>query len=419
MSTSLISFEAVYNILISVTIITFITRKLRFPQTIALILVGLYSTIFTRFNLPFLEADIFMSILLPPILFQEALHLNIFDLIDDIDSILSYAVLGTITMVLSISVFSWFIFGFSVIEALLLGIIIAPTDPVAVISSFKSMGIFKRFQLLVAGESLFNDGVAIVIYSILMSVAMQVNLTALDMAKLSVITVFGGLILGVLSGYLAHFLFCWSDDKFAEVLITFIVAFGVFRLAEELGASGVISTVIAGVIINYRSKNYGGLGAPSIDFLDALWEFVAFMAQSIAFIFIGMNTETSLLVTYIGPVFVIIIFTILARYLMVLSVAEIVRHIRGKVIPNNWTLGMAWSGLRGGVSVVLALGAASIGLRHGEEILAITFGIVLISNIVQGITMSKVLGILNLSDINVELLDDLSTENDDQQRSEV
>lgn len=413
MSTSLVQFEAVYNILILVTIITLITRRLRFPQTLALIIVGLYSTVFTRFTLPYLEADIFMSILLPPILFQEALHLNIYDLIDDIDTILSYAVLGTITMVLSISVFSWFILGFSVIEALLLGIIIAPTDPVAVISSFKSMGVNKRFQLLVAGESLFNDGVAVVIYSILISVAMQVNLTALDMAKVSVISVFGGLFLGVLSGYVAHLLFCWSDDKFAEVLISFIVAFGVFRLAEELGASGVISTVVAGLIINYRGKNFGGLGDQSIELLDALWEFVAFMAQSIAFIFIGMNTDTSVLVTYIGPVFVIVVFTILARYLMVLTVAEIVGRIRSKVIPNNWTLGMVWSGLRGGVSVVLALGAASIGLPHGEEMLALTFGVVLISNVVQGITMSKVIGALNLSDINEEIVTDRSPGSED------
>lgn len=413
MSTSLVQFEAVYNILILVTIITLITRRLRFPQTLALIIVGLYSTVFTRFTLPYLEADIFMSILLPPILFQEALHLNIYDLIDDIDTILSYAVLGTITMVLSISVFSWFILGFSVIEALLLGIIIAPTDPVAVISSFKSMGVNKRFQLLVAGESLFNDGVAVVIYSILISVAMQVNLTALDMAKVSVISVFGGLFLGVLSGYVAHLLFCWSDDKFAEVLISFIVAFGVFRLAEELGASGVISTVVAGLIINYRGKNFGGLGDQSIELLDALWEFVAFMAQSIAFIFIGMNTDTSVLVTYIGPVFVIVVFTILARYLMVLTVAEIVGRIRSKVIPNNWTLGMVWSGLRGGVSVVLALGAASIGLPHGEEMLALTFGVVLISNVVQGITMSKVIGALNLSEINEEIVTDRSPGSED------
>lgn len=167
------------------------------------------------------------------------------------------------------------------------------------------------------------------------------------------------------------------------------------------------------MIINYRCKNFGGLGDQSIDLLDALWEFVAFMAQSIAFIFIGMNTDTSVLVTYIGPVFVIVVFIILARYLMVLTVAEIVGRIRGKVIPNNWTLGMVWSGLRGGVSVVLALGAASVGLPHGDEMLALTFGVVLISNIVQGITMPKVIGILNLSEINVETVNDRSPGSED------
>jgi len=397
MSTALAQFNAIFNILIVVTVITLVTRRLRIPHTIVLIIAGIYSTVFTRFQLPQIESEIFVSILLPPILFQETLHLNIDELLDDTDTILSYAVFGTLAMMLSVSLFSLFVLGFDPVESLLLGIIIAPTDPVAVIGTFQSMGVVKRFQLLVAGESLFNDGVAIVIYSILMSVLTLGTLTLLDVLRISAIAVLGGVLLGVVSGYFAHLLFCWSEDKFAEVLISFIVAFGVFRLAEELGASGVLATVIAGLIINYRCKSYGGLGRPSMELLDSLWEFVGFIAQSIAFIFIGMNVDTSILYKYAGPIFAIAVFTMLARYVMVVLVARFLRATRGKQVPDGWALGMTWSGLRGGVSLVLALGVHSLSLGHSETILALTFGLVLISNVFQGLSMSRVVSALGLS----------------------
>ena len=399
MSTALAQFDAIFNILLVVTAITLVTRRLHFPQTIALIMAGIYSTMFTRLQLPPIESDIFVSVLLPPILFRETLHLNVDELIDDTDTILGYAVFGTLAMTLSVGLFSRFILGFGLIESLLLGIIIAPTDPVAVISTFQRMGVVKRFQLLVAGESLFNDGVAIVIYSVLVSVLTLGTLTLLDVFKIGTITILGGILLGIVSGYLAHLLFCWSEDKFVDVLISFIVAFGVFRLAEGLGVSGVLATVVAGLIINYRSKNYGGLGRPSIEMLDSLWEFVGFVAQSAAFIFIGVNTDTAILYKYAGPIFVIAVFTLLARLLMVVSVAQLLQATRNKSIPNDWALGMVWSGLRGGVSLVLALGVDSLGLENAEAMLALTFGVVLISNIFQGLSMSRAVTALKLSTV--------------------
>ncbi|UCH37954.1 MAG: cation:proton antiporter [Candidatus Bathyarchaeota archaeon] len=398
MASSLVQFDAIYNILIVVILITLITRKLNFPQTLGLIIAGIYSTLFTQFQLPHLETDIFISILLPPILFQETQNLDVNELIEDTDLILSYAVLGTITMVASISIFSRIILGFSVIESLLLGIIIAPTDPIAVISTFHNTKVIKRFQLLVAGESLFNDGVAIVVYSILITIATLGSLTVLEMSIISFISIVGGILIGLLTGYFIHFIFCWTEDKFVEVLVSFVAVFGGFHFAEQLGASGVLAIVIAGLIINYRSKKFGGIGRQSIDMLDATWEFIGFITQSIAFIFIGMNTDTTVLTSYVGPIFAIMAFTLLARYIMVEIVASIVMRTRNKYIPNNWTLGLTWSGLRGGVSIVLALGASSIGFPHSEELLALTFGVVLVSNVLQGLTMVKAVNLLKLSD---------------------
>jgi CPA1 family monovalent cation:H+ antiporter len=397
MASSVTQFDAVFNILIILTVITLITNRLRFPRTLALILAGIYASFFARVPLPEIEAYVFMTVLLPPILFQETFHLSVHDFTSEMDSVLSFAVLGTLAMILGISVFSWLLLDFSLTEALLLGIIIAPTDPVAVIGTFQSLKVSRKFQILVTGESLLNDGVAIVIYSIMLSVLTLGALKSLDIVRISLITVLGGLFLGVLSGYLAHLLFCWTDDKFVEVLISFLVAFGVFRVAEGVGASGVIATVFTGLIINYRCRNYGGLGSQSREMLDALWEFMGFIAQSIAFIFIGINTDTSILSRYAGQISLFAVFTLLARLLITWAIVKFLNMTRNKSIPDNWTLGISWSGLRGGVSIVLALGVGSLMMPRNEEILALTFGIVLITNIFQGLSMPGVLKTLKLS----------------------
>jgi CPA1 family monovalent cation:H+ antiporter len=349
-----------------------------------------------------------MILLLPPIIFQDTLHLDVGNLIEDSDSIMAYAFAGTLVMLSSVAFFLYVFMGFSVLEAVLLGIIISPTDPVAVINTFHSLGVNKRFEILVTGESLFNDGIAIAIYSVIVSLITLGSITLFDVANIGMMAIIGGTFLGLLFGYAAHIFFCWTDDKFAEVLVSFIVAFGVFQLSEILGASGVISVVVAGLIINYRTRFYGGMGRESIEMLEALWEFVGFMASSIAFIFIGMNLNLTVLLANIYPILVLFVFTLLSRYLMVVGIAKVVEATRGKNLPENWRSGISWSGLRGAVSVVLSLGVSSLVLPNSDVIVALTFGVVLLSNIVQGLTISPVLKKLNLALPKFNVGEDLS-----------
>ena len=196
---------------------------------------------------------------------------------------------------------------------------------------------------------------------------------------------------------MAHFLFGWTDDKFANVLISFIVAFGVFRLAESIGASGVLAVVTAGLIINYRVKKFGGLETDSVETLDILWEFIGFAASSIAFIFIGINLELAVLLSNIGPILLLYVFIMLSRFVIVHGLAELLGYFRGKEIPKNWRTGIFWSGLRGAVSIVLVMGIGSIALPNSEAIIALTFGVVLVSNLVHGPTIPFVIKYLNIS----------------------
>jgi CPA1 family monovalent cation:H+ antiporter len=388
-------FDAFYNILVLVTFVTLLAWRFKFPSTIAFIIAGVLSSITTRLIIPDLSPEVFVSILLPPILFQETLHLDIDGLIDDSDSIFTFAILGTLIMQICVALFTWLILGFSIFESLLFGILIAPTDPVSVIRTFHSLGVVKRFQLIVSGESLFNDGIAIAVYSILVSIITLGSITLFDVSKIIATSILGGVMIGVISGYLVHSVFCWTDDKFAEVLISFIAAFGVFRIAEELHASGVLATVIAGLIINYRSRKFGGLGSESFDMLLSLWDFVGFLASNIAFIFIGMNLDREILVLNLIPSFALFSFIITFRFLMVEGISGILDRFRGKSFPRNWKDSLVWSGLRGAVSIVLVLGVGGL-LPNANEMIALTFGIVILSNVVQGMTMGRFIQTQNL-----------------------
>jgi len=192
-------------------------------------------------------------------------------------------------------------------------------------------------------------------------------------------------------------LFCWTDDKFTEVLISFLVAFGVFWISETIGASGVIATVMTGLIINYRTQAFGGIGKDSFEMLEAVWKFVGFAASSIAFIFIGANLNISVLFANAYPTVYLFAFIMVSRHLMVYMVGNLTRRLGGKKIPGKWMPGLSWAGLRGAVSVVLALGVSSLALPHSEDIIALTFGVVLASNVIQGLSISKVIKRLGLS----------------------
>jgi CPA1 family monovalent cation:H+ antiporter len=389
-------FDAIYNILILVVVITLIARQIDFPSTIAFIFAGLLAASVPRIPLPVISPDIFLSILLPPILFTETLTLDIDGLIDDSDTILSYAVAGTAIMILAIGIYTHFVFGISWLEAFLLGIVIAPTDPVSVIATFKRLGVIPRFQLIVAGESLFNDGVAIVLYSIILTLIQAGAITPIEIFTTTVIKVLGGVMIGYVAGYIVHLIMCWTEDMYVKTLLTFIIAFGVFRLAEEFHASGVIAVVLAGLILNYRCRNYGGIGEKVEEIIDVMWEFVGFIASSFAFIFIGVSLEINLLLSYLIQIIALSIVSVILRYGMIDVIARFLEEYQTKRIPRNWRIGMTWSGLRGAVSVVLVLGITGIDLPSEQLLLALTYGIVLSTNVIQGLSMPIFINRLNL-----------------------
>jgi CPA1 family monovalent cation:H+ antiporter len=404
-------FDSIYNILILVTFVTLITWRLKLPSTLAFILAGVLASISTRITIPEIGSEIFVVLLLPPILFQEALHLNVDDFIKESDSVIIFATLGTLLMQAAVGVFSYYFLKFNLLESLLFGILIAPTDPVAVIRQFHSSNVDQKFQMILSGESLLNDGVSIVIYSILIAIITLGTITPINGIILAVRIIFGGLFFGIFVGYISHTLFCWTNDSYAEVLMSFIVAFGVYRIAEELGVSGVLAIVVSGLIINYRSRKFGGLGHDTYTMLENLWEFIGFLSSSIAFIFIGMNLDHQIFTDNFSTSLVVFIVLLGFRKVIVELVSWFMSTFWSKGYSASWKNGFTWAGLRGAVSIVLALGVGGV-VPNSEVIIAITFGAVILSNFIQGTTMSIFIKNWSLisDQVTVDIFDNLYSE---------
>jgi hypothetical protein len=147
--------------------------------------------------------------------------------------------------------------------------------------------------------------------------------------------------------------------------------------------------VVTGLIINYRSRNYGGLGEEPFEMLEALWEFIAFLSSSIAFIFIGMNLNQNIFVNNLVQSIVLLSFVILYRFMMVEGISYLIQKLRSKTFSREWRNALTWSGLRGAVSIVLVFGVSGL-LPNAELMVALTFGVVILSNVIQGITISSV-----------------------------
>ena len=285
---------------------------------------------------------------------------------------------------------------------MIFGILIAATDPVAVIAMFKDTGVKGRLRLLVESESLLNDGVAAVLFTLVVAWASMNGTTSVSplRAVLTLITTAGGgVTVGLLCGTAAIGLAGRTSDYLVETALTTVAAYGSFLLAEALGVSGVLATVAAGLLMG----NLGLLAAPERNRLssrgrevvNAFWEFAAFIANSLVFLLIGV-TVSGISFQDLGwtPLLVAVILVLIAR---ALSVYPLCLPFMGSrwAIPIREQHVLWWGGLRGALALALGLALPpSVPMRN--EIVVATFGVVAFSVVAQGLTMPLLLRMLDL-----------------------
>jgi len=325
------------------------------------------------------------------LLFAGALHINIDDLVERKWSIGSLATFGTIMSSFLVGTLTWWLliqFGLemSYSYCLLFGALISPTDPIAVLGILKTARVPKSLKMKIAGESLFNDGVGVVLFLVILEIATGAHeFNAGHIGLLFVQETIGGALLGLGLGYLAYRMLKSVDNYQVEVLITLALVAGGYALADALHFSGLIAIVVAGLLIG----NHGRLFAMSDETryqLDTFWELVDEILNAVLFVLIGMEililtfTKQYLLLSLLVTPFVLI-----ARFISIGIPMTLLRPFR-RFTPGAVRI-MTWGGLRGGISVALALSIPPCSERH--VILALTYSVVLFSILVQGLTIEK------------------------------
>ena len=335
---------------------------------------------------------VLMKIMLSFLLFAGSLHIDANKLSKEKWPVIILATIGTFISTFVVSVIAYYLFAlFNVqipyIYCLLFGGLISPTDPIAVMGILKEAGIPKSLELKIAGESLFNDGVGVVVFLTILEVAANgtTNFSLAGTAMLFLREAGGGILFGGVLGYLAYFLIKSIDNYRVEVLITLTVVMCGYSLADHFHLSGPLAIIIAGIIIGTKGKAQG-LSEISRDYLEKFWDLLDEIFNAVLFLLIGLE----MLVIKINPTImliggIMIFLVLLARYVSVLLPVMFLRL--WITFEKNAVLILTWGGLRGGISVALALSLPQA--MHRDEFVLITYMIVVFSIIVQGLTIGK------------------------------
>jgi len=365
------------------------------PYTLLLLLVGLGLAV-VDVRLVNLSPELILFIFLPPLLFEAAWNIKWSRLKSDFLPIILYAILGVVICVLGLVFGLQQFAGASLATALLVGASLSATDPVSVTALFRELGVDKRLTTLMEGESLFNDGVAVVAFNLLLGIALGLEQfeASLTIARFGIF-VGVGIALGSLIGFGISFLTQRFDIPLVEQSLTLVSAYGTYIVAEELGGSGVIAVVTTGLILgNFGSRI--GMNPRTRLVVSEFWEFLAFFVNSIVFLLIGDQVRFAALIENSETIFVAIAIMLFARAVSVYGLGSISNLItKGENISMEGQTVLWWGGLRGSVSVALALSVPE-SLAQREEIIAVVFGVMLFTLLVQGLTTQPLLSFLNL-----------------------
>lgn len=339
--------------------------------------------------------EILMGAMLNFLLFAGALHVNISDLKEQKWPIFTYA---TVSVVLSAFIISGLLFYIApilgsdipFIYCLLFGTLISPTDPIVVLGILKEAKVPKTIETKITGESLFNDGVAVVMFAVVLKMATDTSFEATfgSVSWLFLLEAGGGVLLGALLGISASRVMKKIDDYKVIVLITLSIVMGGFLIASELHFSSPLAMVIAGLIIgNYGKKH--SMNETTRDYLGKFWELIDEILNAILFLFIGFELLVLPDLQHQLLLGVIVIFIgLLARTLSIFIPAQTI--LRKNTYSRGSLITMVWGGIRGGVSIALVMSIPNSAGEIKDVLLEITYIVVLFSIVVQGLTVGKV-----------------------------
>lgn len=364
------------------------------PYTLLLVIVGL-ALAFLDIHLVNLSPELILEIFLPPLLFEAAWNVRWQDLKEKWFPVTLFAIFGVIISVIGIAIALNQFTALSLYTALLVGASLSTTDPISVVALFREVGAGKQLSVLMEGESLFNDGVAVVTFVLLVEIILGTQAFSLSTTLVQFLTFAGiGVGMGCLVGFGISYLTQRLDLPLVEQSLTLVSAYGGYLITEELGGSGVIGVVTVGIILgNFGSRV--GMNPRTRLLVSEFWEFLAFFVNSIVFLLIGDQINISSLSDNLDLIFVAIAAVLLARIISIFGLASLSNWIAKSNINIREQTVLWWGGLRGSVSIALALSAPAT-LIERQEIIETVFGVVLFTLLFQGLSIKWLLEKLDL-----------------------
>ncbi len=380
--------EAALLLLLLAAVVALLTRRLRLPYSVGLVLAGMGVGLLPVSPAIALTHNLIYSVLLPPLIFEAALHLRWERLRRELPVVLTLATAGVaISMAVSAAGMRYAA-NWPWTLALIFGALIAATDPVAVLETFRDSHVHGRLRLLLESESLINDGTAAVAFAVAVEWAQGNTPTPLGVAGALLASVGGSLVCGAAVALAALFLVGRTQDHLVELSFTAVAAYGSFLIADRLHFSGVLSAIVAGLIIGNRGP-LRALSGRGREALDAFWEYAAFVANSLVFLLIGMRETTQHFATVWIACAVAIAVVLVGRAAAVYPLSALFARSQLRVSAPRQNA-LFWGGLRGALALALALGLPK-DLPGREDVITVSFAVVAFSIFVQGLTMPAVL----------------------------
>jgi CPA1 family monovalent cation:H+ antiporter len=381
-------------ILLVASLVAIISRRLKVSYSVGLVVAGIVIAVLpSGVELP-LTRDLIFNIFLPPLVFEAAMQLRWKPFWRDLPATAVLAFPGVLLAAVVVAAGMHYAIGWEWMGAALFGVLIAATDPVSVIATFKEIGVERRLSGMVESESLLNDGAAAVGFGLLMVVANGGSLSPLSISALLLWSVSGGILAGVVAAGASLLIAGRTTDHLVEITLTTVAAYGSFLLAEHFQASGVLASLTAGLMVGNVGKRAICEGGRA--HVLAFWEYVAFLANSFVFILIGEHEAHTGNKLISWTAFAAIMFVLLGRAIAVYPLCS--AFARSKlVVPLKYQHVLFWGGLRGALALALVL-ALPESMPERGEIVVTAFAVVAFSIFIQGITMPLLVRRLGLLD---------------------
>lgn len=371
-----------------------VVKWIKMPYAVALVIAGLIIGICKVLPGVQMTPELVLLVFLPPLLFEASWNMDLQALKRDWRAISVFATVGVVVCMIAVGLLLHYVGGLSMQAAFLFGAMVSATDPVSVVALFRQLGIDKRLTMILEGESLFNDGTAVVLFQIVLAIVMSGTQFSLPATIGSFIAVvIGGAALGALLGFIASLVTKLFDDHLLEVTLTMITAYGAFLLAERLHVSTVIAVVAAGIVVGNFGSRYG-MSHDTRAAVNDFWEYAAFLVNSLLFLLIGLQVQPELLLKHANVIAFGVIAVLVSRMIVIYGLCPLVAT-KSLPIPSKWRHVLFWGGLRGALVMALALSLPA-NFPQRESVINMAFGVVLFTLLVPGLTIEPLLKLLGM-----------------------